>query len=60
MRPIPAALHLNFPTSMTADADGRLYVAESGLPFRGAPEDGPVTPLVRGLRAKSHVVRAAS
>ncbi|MGD0299516.1 MAG: sugar dehydrogenase [Bryobacteraceae bacterium] len=57
---IPAARHLNFPTSVTADADGRLYIAESGLPFGGAPEggivsqvnpDGTVTPLVRGLRA---------
>src|SRR5579863_5828361 len=60
MPPIPAARHLNFPTSVTADADGRLYIAESGLPFGGAPEggivsqvnpDGTVTPMVRGLRA---------
>jgi glucose/arabinose dehydrogenase len=61
MPPIPAARHLNFPTSVTADADGRLYIAESGLPFGGAPQgggivsqvhpDGTVTPLVRGLRA---------
>ena len=57
---IPAARHLNFPTSVTADPDGRMYIAESGLPFGGAPaggvvsrvnSDGTVTPLVRGLRA---------
>jgi glucose/arabinose dehydrogenase len=57
---IPAARHLNFPTSVTADPDGRMYIAESGLPFGGAPaggivsrvnSDGTVTPLVSGLRA---------
>lgn len=32
----------HFPTSMAFDADGRLYVAESGLPFAGAPAGGRV------------------
>jgi len=33
---------LSFPTSLTFDADGTAYVAESGLPFGGAPPGGRV------------------
>jgi glucose/arabinose dehydrogenase len=36
---------LNFPTSLAQDADGTLYVAESGLPFGGAPPGGVVSRL---------------
>ena len=39
MAPISAARHLNFPTSVTADPDGRIYIAESGLPIGGAPAE---------------------
>ncbi|GGS57962.1 PQQ-dependent sugar dehydrogenase [Actinokineospora fastidiosa] len=37
---ITAGLH--FPTSVAVAADGRVYVAESGLPFGGAPRGGRV------------------
>lgn len=33
---------LNFPTGLTFDDDGTLYLAESGLPFGGAPPGGRV------------------
>src|ERR1700743_1981967 len=33
---------LNFPTSITFDPDGVIYVAESGLPFAGAPRGGRI------------------
>jgi len=33
---------LNFPTSLTFGEDGTFYVAESGLPFGGAPVGGKV------------------
>lgn len=33
---------LNFPTSLTFGGDGALYVAESGLPFAGAPPGGAI------------------
>ena len=36
------AQNLNFPTSLTFDTAGRLYVAESGLPFGGAPAGGRI------------------
>ncbi len=36
------AANLNFPTSLAMDPDGALYVAESGLPFAGAPKGGRV------------------
>jgi glucose/arabinose dehydrogenase len=51
---------LNFPTSLAFGPDGSLYVAESGLPFAGAPPggviwrvdaDGTRTRLLDGLRA---------
>src|SRR5689334_11513117 len=51
--------NLNFPTSVALGPDGTLYVAESGLPFDGAPQGGRVSrigpggsvqPLVTGLR----------
>ncbi len=60
LAPTAVTRHLNFPTSATADPDGMIYVAESGLPFGGAAAggavsrvhpDGAVTALVRGLRA---------
>jgi glucose/arabinose dehydrogenase len=50
---------LNFPTSVALAPDGTLYVAESGLPFDGAPKGGRVSrigpggsvqPLVTELR----------
>jgi glucose/arabinose dehydrogenase len=50
---------LSFPTSLALDATGRAYVAESGLPFGGAPAggrilrieaDGSATCLQEGLR----------
>jgi Glucose / Sorbosone dehydrogenase len=49
---------LNFPTSIAFGPDGAIYVAESGLPFGGAPlggrvwriHDGERTCLVEGLR----------
>ncbi len=34
---------LNFPTSLTSAPDGTLYLAESGLPFGGAPAGGTVS-----------------
>lgn len=58
MTPLVDGLH--FPTSLALDADGTLYVAESGLPFDGAPAGGRVSridaggaavPLVDDLRA---------
>jgi glucose/arabinose dehydrogenase len=33
---------LHFPTSVAVGADGQMYVAESGLPFAGAPPGGRV------------------
>jgi glucose/arabinose dehydrogenase len=33
---------LNFPTGLTFGDDGALYVAESGLPFAGAPRGGRI------------------
>jgi glucose/arabinose dehydrogenase len=33
---------LNFPTSLAVDSEGRMYVAESGLPFAGSPPGGRV------------------
>lgn len=36
------ATNLNFPTSLILGPDGGLYVAESGLPFGGAPKGGRV------------------
>jgi glucose/arabinose dehydrogenase len=33
---------LHFPTSLTFGADGAMYVAESGLPFGGAPPGGRI------------------
>lgn len=39
---------LNFPTSLTFGADGSLYVAESGLPFAGAPPGGVIYKLGSG------------
>jgi glucose/arabinose dehydrogenase len=53
------AQQLNFPTSVALAPDGTLYVAESGLPFDGAPKGGRVSrvgpggslqPVVTGLR----------
>lgn len=50
---------LTFPTSMAFAGDGSLFVAESGLPFGGAPPggrvwriapDGTRTPLIENLR----------
>jgi glucose/arabinose dehydrogenase len=50
---------LNFPTSIALGKDGAVYVAESGLPFDGAPPGGTVSrvhadgsrmPLATGLR----------
>lgn len=49
---------LHFPTSLTFDPDGTAYVAESGLPFGGAPPGGRIwrldgdarTLLAEGLR----------
>ena len=37
------AQNLNFPTSVTLDDEGKLYVAESGVPFDGAPAGGVVS-----------------
>ena len=39
----PFVDHLHFPTSLALAADGTLYVAESGLPFDGAPAGGSVS-----------------
>jgi hypothetical protein len=36
------ATGLSFPTSFTFDPDGVAYIAESGLPFGGAPPGGRV------------------
>src|SRR5689334_16705004 len=53
------AADLSFPTSLTFDGDGVAYVAESGLPFGGAPPGGTVwrlapdgtrAPIATGLR----------
>ncbi|WP_271220654.1 PQQ-dependent sugar dehydrogenase [Streptosporangium carneum] len=40
--PTVVANGLNFPTSLAFDADGRIYVAESGLPFGGAAPGGRI------------------
>lgn len=54
------ATGLHFPTSLAFDDEGRAYVAESGLPFGGAPaggrvvrlrEDGSAETVAEGLRA---------
>lgn len=54
------ATGLHFPTSLAFDDDGRAYVAESGLPFGGAPaggrvlrlrDDGGADVVAEGLRA---------
>jgi glucose/arabinose dehydrogenase len=51
---------LHFPTSVAFDAEGRAWVAESGLPFAGAPPggrvfrieaDGRATAVCTGLRS---------
>src|SRR5687768_13140331 len=39
---------LNYPTSLTFDDRGRIYVAESGLPFAGAPAGGRILRLEPG------------
>lgn len=39
---------LSFPTSLTFDEDGVAYVAESGLPFGGAPPGGRIWRLAEG------------
>lgn len=41
-RPARVVDDLSFPTSVTFDAEGNAYVAESGLPFGGAPRGGRV------------------
>lgn len=38
----PFASGFNFPTSLTFGPDGSIYVAESGLPFGGAPAGGVI------------------
>ncbi|GAA4210834.1 hypothetical protein GCM10022252_79170 [Streptosporangium oxazolinicum] len=38
----PVATGLHFPTSLAFDNRGRLYIAESGLPFAGAPAGGRI------------------
>ncbi|HLU70752.1 MAG TPA: hypothetical protein VKZ82_01115 [Nonomuraea sp.] len=50
--PAPALLcdGLRFPTGVAADDAGRLYVAESGLPFAGSPPGGRVWRLDGGTR----------
>lgn len=54
------ATGLHFPTSLAFDDEGRAYVAESGLPFGGAPaggrvlrlrDDGAADVVAEGLRA---------
>ena len=56
----PVAANLHFPTSVAFGPDGVIYIAESGLPFDGAPPGGRVlrfSPdgrrecLIDGLRA---------
>lgn len=56
----PFVDHLHFPTSLALDDGGTIYVAESGLPFDGAPSGGAVSRvgpngecmrLIEGLRA---------
>jgi glucose/arabinose dehydrogenase len=60
MRAALVAQGLNFPTSAAFAADGTLYIAESGLPFGGAPpgarivqitSDGCPQTVLDGLRA---------
>lgn len=41
-RPALVSGGLHFPTSLAVDASGLVYVAESGLPFGGAPAGGRV------------------
>jgi glucose/arabinose dehydrogenase len=41
---------LSFPTSLTFDDEGVLYVAESGLPFGGAPPGGRIWRIAHGGR----------
>jgi glucose/arabinose dehydrogenase len=38
----PVAKNLNFPTSVALDDEGGIYIAESGVPFDGAPAGGVV------------------
>src|SRR6266850_1823525 len=38
--------NLNFPTSVAIGSDGTLFVAESGLPFGGAPSGGVVSKVI--------------
>jgi glucose/arabinose dehydrogenase len=48
-RPLePIAEGLSFPTSLTFDETGTAYVAESGLPFGGAPPGGRIWRLELG------------
>lgn len=56
----PVARDLNFPTSVTLDPEGGIYIAESGVAFDGAPgggvvsrvnPDGTLTRLLEGLRS---------
>ncbi len=46
----PWATDLNFPTGLTFDDEGALYVSESGLPFGGAPRGGRVWRIAKGHR----------
>jgi glucose/arabinose dehydrogenase len=49
----PIAKNLNFPTSVTLDERGAIYIAESGLAFDGAPDGGIVWRINRdGSRAR--------
>lgn len=41
-RPVQVVDELSFPTSLAFDDEGTAYVAESGLPFGGAPRGGRV------------------
>jgi glucose/arabinose dehydrogenase len=42
LSPVPVATGLHFPTSLAFAPDGAMLVAESGLPFAGAPPRGRV------------------
>src|SRR5262245_46482283 len=53
LHPVPLELvadGFSFPTSLTFDSAGTAYVAESGLPFGGAPPGGRVWRLEAGGR----------